>query len=487
MSAVQQRFTDLRDKLSNEYIIDRSELQVPTITCVKDRRKPLNRSRGGVLRAWNLTMLMLGYEFKDNMLIVGEPGFGKTTTAKVISAVRSGIPLDVYAASQLQGFPEQTKEELVARLDYGKLETGAEKVIWQMGVGLWSVILDEFNRLPEGKQAVLLNWMQTGRVSYLNASYSDGKVPFYATTNHPDGANNIIIPAMCDRFAFSVEQGYQGIAMDGIREAESRIRNNLVDPATTSKIIQAVNQSGFRIEDLKSIATAHSSEYKRKLDSLALTADLSGLVDEILAVPFSVEARVFLDCMEAEGNYNGWKGPKRSNEALVVNTHTKDLAGVCFTNAISPRAIDAIRRYSQSVAYLLDEKAVTISHVAAVAPYVFAHRLQWSDTFRREREADGGPGGNSARDPHTVWYNSPREDLYLAIKMVEICTGNFSRQVYERCSLINAYGDPTSRASLSDAQRAQASKLLKRAPEIDHPFLKIFADAVKQDNAEITK
>ncbi len=487
MSVIQQRFTNLRDKLSNEYIIDRSELHVPTITCVKNRRKPLNRSGGGVLRAWNLTMLMLGYEFNDNMLIVGEPGSGKTTTAKVISAVRSGIPLDMYAASQLQGFPEQTKEELIARLDYGRLETGREKVIWQMGVGLWAVILDEFNRLPEGKQAVLLNWMQTGRVSYLNASYSGGKVPFYATTNHPDGANNIIIPAMCDRFAFSVEQGYQGIASDEIREAESRIRNNLVDPATTSKIIHAVNQSDFRIEELKSVATANSKEYKSRLDSLELNADLSGLVDEILGVRFSVEARVFLDCMEAEGNYNGWKGFKRSNEALVVNTHTQDLAGVCFTNGISPRAIDAIRRYSQSVAYLLNEENVTISHVAAVAPYVLAHRLQWSDTFRREREADGGPGGDSARDPNTVCYNNPREDLFLATKMVEICTGNFSTQVYARCSLINAYGDPTSRALLSESQRARATKLVEKAAEIDHPFLKIFAATVKRDNDEREK
>src|SRR3989338_6603078 len=134
---------------------------------------------------WNTALSVISYVLDANQLSIGEPGFAKTTGAKVICCIMSGYPYDIYEAAQIQGHPDQTFETMLARLDFSKLAT-EERVIWLSCAYLPVCIVDEINRLPGGKQDELLNILETGRLTYLNSTLYKGRMPFFATANHPD-------------------------------------------------------------------------------------------------------------------------------------------------------------------------------------------------------------------------------------------------------------------------------------------------------------
>ncbi len=454
-----EQFTGLVGKISDDYFIDVSEQKV-------DQANPI--------QAWNTTLLLLAHAFKDNILILGEPGFGKTTGAKIVSAIGTGLPFDLYEAAQLQGHPEQTKEELVARPDYAQLSSGEEKVIWQLGAHLPAVILDEFNRLPQGKQSALLNWMATGRATYLNETVFQGKVPFYATANHPDDGNHIIIPPMADRFATTIEAGYIGPGRIGeIRKAEERIRKELCSTELTDLVMGLVHDKSVGIKNVmqKVEKSKQAKEFRQKLNELELQADLGEFVKQVEAMEFTPEALIFYDTLEAELNYNGKKGPKRSNEALVADNHTKELAGTKFKNAASPRAMLAIERYSKAVAYLTGSDKVEKRHIVAAAPHVLRHRLQFTDDFKAEHEEKDRTAG-------TAWYNAPSEELYLAETLLRVVDKNYMASVHPHLALLHQFvKDP---AQLTSRQRQDAADMVRNAASLDHPLLKHFAYEAKK-------
>ena len=68
---------------------------------------------------------------KGNMLLFGEYGGGKTTSAEYLNAVFNVLPLDLVKRVAIRGNPQLTEEKMVARPHYGKMHQGEEKVIWQ--------------------------------------------------------------------------------------------------------------------------------------------------------------------------------------------------------------------------------------------------------------------------------------------------------------------------------------------------------------------
>jgi len=455
-----KRLQDLVQKISTEYFIDQSELRV-------DGAKPIE--------AWNTTLLLLNYLFKDNILILGEPGFGKTTAAKIVSTACTGLPFDLYETAQLQGHPEQTKEELIARPDYAKLKD-EEKVIWQLGVLLPSIIIDEFNRLPQGKQSVLLNAMATGRFNYLNDTIYQGKTPFFATANHPDDGNHIIIPPMADRFASCIEASYVGPGRrQYIGDAQGRILEDLCDPKLVEQALNELNSKKHTAQAFQKWILEESKGFREKLSKKGLfVPDTKSLAEQIRAVQLSPEAKIFCDSLEAELNYNGKKGPKRSNETIPENdNHMGEIASSKVKSAVSPRAFGPIEAYAQAIAYLTGAKQVEKRHIAAVAPYILSHRLNFTDDFRAAHEED---------DRCTnIWYNAPSENLFLAMKLVEGVDANYVRAVKPHSDLLLAFYEHPEQ--LSKSQKEEASKLVGNAHSLDNPLIRSLAHDIKKFRA----
>jgi MoxR-like ATPase len=142
-------------------------------------------------------------------LIYGEYGSGKTTSSERISSLVKGLPLEFVQATTIHAHPEQTEEKMKATLDLGGLEKeGREIIKWKITPFSPVVIIDEINRLPVGKQNMLLNevdrniWSYRGETLILRQRKS-----FFATINYQDiGATKLIAPLL-DRFDLAVETG----------------------------------------------------------------------------------------------------------------------------------------------------------------------------------------------------------------------------------------------------------------------------------------
>jgi len=149
---------------------------------------------------------------RGNQLIFGEYGGGKTTSAEYLHAVFNCTPLDLVRRVVIRADPQKTDEKLIARPHYGKLFGQEESVVWQHFVLLGPKIIDEFNRLPEPNQSILLNGVDRGDWQYLNEFVSTCAQPFFATCNYEDEGNNALIPPLLDRFDVAVESKYCGVA-----------------------------------------------------------------------------------------------------------------------------------------------------------------------------------------------------------------------------------------------------------------------------------
>ena len=151
-----------------------------------------------------LTLILEGKE-----LIFGEYGSGKTSSSERISSIIKGLPLEFVQAVTIHGHPEQTEEKIKATLDLGALEReGREVVKWKITPYSPMVIIDEINRLPVGKQNMLLDEIDRNIWSYRGQTLmvKGGKV-FFATINYQDVGTTRLIPPLLDRFDIAVETG----------------------------------------------------------------------------------------------------------------------------------------------------------------------------------------------------------------------------------------------------------------------------------------
>ncbi|MBI2669412.1 AAA family ATPase [Candidatus Woesearchaeota archaeon] len=422
------------------------------------------------IKHWNTTLLALSYVLDQNALIVGEPGFAKTTAAKVVASVLSGYPFDLYEAAQIQGHPDQTFETMLARLDFSKLTT-EERVIWLSGAYLPVCIVDEMNRLPAGKQDELLNIIETGRFTYLNATLYKGKMPFIATANHPDDGNHILIPPMRDRFAIHLEAGYIGATYEeDIERAEENI-GELRDDELTSKIFGIINDKTKDVPEKLTLIEKEREGYVAKLHNDDIGAQVlseeekKAVQKAIRDRPLRGEAQVFLQMIDAELNSTPLYGRKRSNDPVDESNHAQDLASTCVKNGTSPRAITwSMKLYAKGLAYLLEDPEVTKDHLMAMVPHALGHRLQCTQDFCAKHEGTKRPG------PYGM-----TAEMYLASRVVGGIEQNYGKVKADLDLLITEYKmahrQPVEHP-LTEAQRARVLELLANPDQVDHPLLK---------------
>lgn len=420
---------------------------------------------------WNTTLLALSYVLDAHPLIVGEPGFAKTTAAKVVSAILSGYPFDLYEAAQIQGHPDQTHETMIARPDFSKLST-EERVIWLLSAYLPVRITDEINRLPTGKQDELLNCIQTGRFNYLNATFYTGQAPFFATANHPDDGNHVLIPPLRDRFSIHLESGYIGATYHEQIEAAQDNIQELYKPDITTTIIDLINDPQKSIEEKLKAIDAARKDYVTFIQGSNIQGHVFGADEKkvmqkaIRAVPVSTEARVFSQMIAAELNWTPTHGRKRSNDKIDTSNHAKDMASTYVKNGLSPRAQLALKQYSQGIAYLCGDTEVRKEHVMAMVPYVFGHRLEFTNDFRSGYEGKQRPG----------FYGLSIE-MFLATRLVEGIEKNYGKVKKDLDLVVTAYKESE---TLKPQQHARVEELKQTVDTIDHPLVREYVMRIKE-------
>lgn len=329
---------------------------------------------------------------RGKMLLFGEYGGGKTTSAEYLNSVFNGLPLDLVKRVAIRGNPQLTEEKMIGRPHYGKMHQGQEDVVWQHFVLIGPKIFDEFNRLPESNQAVVLNGVDRGEWNYLNDFISTGKQPFFATCNYADRGNNGLIPPILDRFDVAVESKFPGVA--NVLQIAQDYHNEkdaiLSDPALTRRALEILNSGKSQEEikkELEGIVSEHEAGLRKKGFSVLSLSDKERIEQEVKAIPFDRDAEQYLAFLVAEMNTSPKYGQKRSIDPATTE-HGLYLQAA-FVGSGSRREEKSIVRYAKSLAWLQEQGEVNLDHVTQVSPYALWHRIKWTpetETVFRENE-----------------------------------------------------------------------------------------------------
>lgn len=323
---------------------------------------------------------------RGKQLLYGEYGGGKTTSAEYLHSLFHNLPIDIVKRVVVRGSPQLTQEKIIGRPDYGKMHQGQEEVVWQYFVFLPKII-DEFNRIPESNQSMLLDGIDRGEWAYLNEHVATGRQALFATCNYEDRGNSQLIPPILDRFDIATESKFPGVSNSlAIGHDYHNQKDAILQDAETSREILKVLDTTRSFEDVRKQLAPLQERFRNKLKERnleTLAEEEYNVIDrEMSAVPLDKDATVYLSFLIGELNQHPRYGQKRSNDPI-----SKEEGGYLFNlleSAGSARENKSMVRYTQSLAWLLGEKEANLEHVLTVVPYALWHRVRFAqDTLSK--------------------------------------------------------------------------------------------------------
>jgi len=348
---------------------------------------------GGKEASSTILFSLLAFVLNLNTLILGEYGTGKTTLAQLICSILAGVPWDVVQQSQLRASPETSEATIVGRPHLGALNKGEEKVVWAIFPKSPAHIIDELPRMPEVRQALLLEGVRTGKWTYLGQMLTTKPTPIYATANWEElGGSFDITPALRDRFAVAVETFYPGA-------------NVLAEIAENPRIEQFVEEAGlnYRAKEAAEILLAPEfdaealdqlqQDFKNHIRKNGIPTitdeEISAINGEIKEIPFSETAGLFYQVLISSLNFCPRKGMKRSARFGEGQTIPSCPADCKFANLACGRILSGgsrrkerdIRLLAKAVAWFAGAKKVETPHIKAVTPFALWHRSTFSESF----------------------------------------------------------------------------------------------------------
>ncbi|TFG31849.1 hypothetical protein EU528_05155 [Candidatus Thorarchaeota archaeon] len=291
---------------------------------------------------------------RSAMLLVGGHGGGKTTLAKILGRMMTGLSLEEIDDGILRGHPQLTEEKMVATLRPGPLmKEGVEVVVWRSFVtGFWKII-DEVNRLTPHSQNILLSLLAEGEVKYYDDVKRCEEFCLYATVNPADAGTFEMGPPFLDRFGMAVP-----ITMPTVSDLEL--------------ILASRDDRLFGYDELWQVPALLTEEKLLTIwnlaDKVTVSSDASEYMRSIV--------REFGACV---------RGDKSQSSGLTVETglcdgcHFNTAKSVCNKVIIplSVRAAKDLNRYAKAAAWLVGAQEVSIEIVKSLAPLVFWHRTRF--------------------------------------------------------------------------------------------------------------
>ncbi|MBY9008122.1 MAG: AAA family ATPase [Candidatus Lokiarchaeota archaeon] len=297
------------------------------------------------------------------ILLIGGHGGGKSSLVKLLGRMFTSKSLADIENAIVRGHPQLTEEKLVGTLRLGKLmKDGVEEVIWKSFIIEFWKIIDEVNRLTPYTQDILLSLLAEGTVKYYDSVYNIDKFCLYGTINPQDIGTFKLSKPFLDRFGISIP-----ISM----------------PAS---------------QDLKLILTGKDEKYSGYDESIQVPGILK--IDELMEIWYQVNqiqikedannyihaiVREYTLCDRIEKGHNNKLKP---STGLCSGCHFNTNQNVCnkIDTILSVRVAKDLLRYSRALAWLLNIKLIDVLIVNIIAPYVIAHRSEYS-----EREIEKAP------------------------------------------------------------------------------------------------
>lgn len=304
-------------------------------------------------------------------LAFGPYGGGKTTSATYLNSIFYGLPLKVIRGAIIRGNPQITKQEVVGRPDYGKLNLGEEAVRWQKFCMIPPKIWDELPRTPESTQSIALAGIEEGSWVTLNEHIFEGRRPFYATANFADRGSNTIVPALLDRFDVATVVGFPGVVnARTISRRYNKEQERLLEDDEISEETEKLLLTG----DYRDVREGLPELRKRFFEILMergvpilAEKDKKRISGEIEKVKVGSQAEAYCTLLTAE---------------LNIPSQGDYLRNLLSQSCESRRLDQVIVRYAQSLAWLDNRSEVTLEEVLNVAPYALWHRVEWKDNIK---------------------------------------------------------------------------------------------------------
>jgi hypothetical protein len=364
-------------------------------------------------RACNTTLLMslLTALGRGRVLIIGEPGLGKTTSAEYVCALAFRLPLGVIWRAAVSGHPEQTEEKIIARPDLGALNQGLERVIWSYFALLPPKIVDEINRLPETKQSLILDGIDRGKWTYLNEAVVNREFCFFATANYADQGTHTLVAPLMDRFDIMIESKHPGANLAYRVGAETASDDDLRHPGLEAEFERLLSSDIPLVElssGLNELCNRFGGILQSRLGAWTPTADQRDrILNRSTRLSVDLDANAFLRLVICELSFCFPYGQKRNHEECEEGCHFAPYLCHATRGSISNRFPASVLKYARMLAWMLGDPQVDVEHIATVLPYCLAHRVQWkSSAFARwdkDRRSDPLPiymAKQATRDLH---------------------------------------------------------------------------------------
>lgn len=292
-----------------------------------------------------------------SMLLYGGMGANKTNLVNILGSRFLNMPYTEIVETMISGHPEQSEEKILGFIDprtWNKSE-GEIEVIWTpWSKSRWKVI-DEINRFPPGKQNLFFEILRANGITYAGRNIRNDDYRMFLTMNPGFKSTYPLDEALVDRISVCV-------------------------PAFQPSF----NQDIYLLE--------------RETDISALVENLPYFTDmEFYSIPDLVDRVVFGDLLKicSASLIRDFslceRAPKNDKTQLPENA--KPGKGLCTRNTkcryyenpmmlcwqvdegLSVRALQDLRDFTKTIAFIQRKKEATIDDLKAVAPYVLWHRL----------------------------------------------------------------------------------------------------------------
>ncbi len=397
----------------------------------------------------NPVLEILTYFLDKNCLLTGDPGWGKTTSAKIVTAMLSGLPYDLLDSTEIRGHPHLYEEKLTGRFDFHKLTTKGESVIWKSSFSMPSLIVDEANWIPYEGQAVILQGIETGRWMYHDYTFYEGKKPVYFAINKRPEEGNGFWHALEDRIDINiVYEPLSTIDMPFLLKAKAQLEKELCNPELTEKTMRSLQEERDKFKDYLKKATKSKWAFSQD--------EKSAVKNNASSLPIDDDAMLFLQSLTAEINFNNRYGKKRAEDPISDDTHDKNYIGVFFKNSFSPRAWMAVQEYSSALAWLLGDSKVTREHIEFILPYTIHHKLKPAIDIEADRNKE---------------YRKIPKSLFIAESAVKKAAQNYASSIQKSKDLISKMQSGT----MNQEEINQLNE-----DDHDHPFIKDLIRKIKE-------
>jgi len=326
-------------------------------------------------------------------LIFGEYGSGKTTSAERITSLTKTLPLEFIQATTIHGHPEQTEEKMKATLDLAALEKEGKEIIrWKLLPFSPAVIIDEINRLPVGKQSMILNEVDRNIWSYRGETliFGEGK-SFFGTINYQDAGTTLLIPLLLDRFDIAVETTMlhpvrKRLVRRGVDDSilrDSKLAKEMIEYIMEMNISEKSDEVVRYVAEISASFREVIEERARKNGfrlALPEKKEIRKINEEIESFPVSFDLELLMDYLgqEVYCHLGMHKDFSKCSGCHYANYICSDLY------SISNRAERSILLYSKALAWWNGDEEADVLHLISVLPFALWHRTEISDRKRSE-------------------------------------------------------------------------------------------------------